>query len=504
MKRKIVPITLASLLLGLLFDLLFYGKIPGISVFIYSLILLGCTFYLSTLFKSSLPQEVYGLMVPILFFSFMIFVRANPFIVVMNIFLVLYLLFLSLRLAWRPDKKLRDYKVIQYLQRTATVPLRTIGEFFITFRRAFETRGTVPKSSSRMSVVRGIFISLPILFILFLLLSSADAVFKQFADSIFDISLSGETIFRWGLIALLSCLYIGAYGRMFIQTMSSEPRTKDETQSFGLGSIESSIVLGSVSFLFFIFVIVQFAYFFGGANHFAATGYTYAEYARKGFFELIAVAFISLILIWMVKTFFRPQKGKRADTLQKSLSAVLVAEVMIIMLSAHIRLNLYEQAYGFTSMRLLSHMFIGWLAVALLLALGYVVTKEKESQFAFQIFASILIFFALFNLVNPDAFIARQNINRYGATGRLDVYYLSNLSVDASPQIASLLKHPDPAVQNAAANILYRQEKAVDSEGIHWQSANLAKWRANKIFANNLVQIEMGKNFNDYSSFEPK
>lgn len=261
------------------------------------------------------------------------------------------------------------------------------------------------------------------------------------------------------------------------------------------------MILGSVAVLFFVFVAVQLTYFFGGADHIASTGYTYAQYARKGFFELITVAAISLLLIWTVKRRTAHQNPQQT-TLFKWLSGTLIVEVMVIMLSAHRRLNLYEEAYGFTTLRLLSHLFILWLAVAFILLIWHIVREEKESQFAFRAFISVLAFFALVNLINPDAFIARQNINRFNNTGKLDLYYLRNLSEDATPTISELLGHQNNTLQKDAAAILYHQEQTTKNHSTHWQSANLARQRANRILNGKAAQIEAGKSYDfDYQEF---
>ena len=60
----------------------------------------------------------------------------------------------------------------------------------------------------------------------------------------------------------------------------------------------SGVVLAAVDLLFLAFVAVQFRYLFGGTELVReVTGLSYAEYARRGFFELVAVAALSLPLL---------------------------------------------------------------------------------------------------------------------------------------------------------------------------------------------------------------
>ena len=51
------------------------------------------------------------------------------------------------------------------------------------------------------------------------------------------------------------------------------------------------VVLGLLDLLFLAFVAVQVGYFFGGSAHVhGITGLTFSEYARHGFWELLAAA----------------------------------------------------------------------------------------------------------------------------------------------------------------------------------------------------------------------
>lgn len=499
MKRKIVPITLVSLLLGLAFDFLFYGKIPGISAFIFSSLILACTFYLAKRFKARLNKSIFWLSPMIIFFSLMIAIRSSPFLVFVNIILIMYLLLMVARLALQPNSNLGQYKVKQYLDFIVPLPIRFVLEFIQTLMRAMSNRNNAQKSSYG-PILRGFLLSLPFLVIFLLLFSSADLVFAKYVGSIFDLSIAGETIFRWGLIGFVASLFVGAYALIFIHASMPASSSTLDKKGNGLGTTESSIILGSVGLLFFVFVLVQLTYLFGGSDQITSTGYTYAQYARKGFFELIAVAVLSFLLIWAIKSSTGYRDLKEALVL-KWLSGVLVIEVVIIMLSAHMRLNLYEQAYGFTTLRLLSHIFIVWLAAAFALLLTYIIREGSESKFALRMFMSIILFFALINIINPDAFIARQNIKRFNNTGKLDINYLGSLSEDATPAISGLLNHPNDKLQKNIANLLYYQKLTRQNRINHWQSANLARQQANRIFQDKTIQLEAGKSYYDYSEF---
>ncbi len=491
---KALTITLGSLFLGLVFNWFFYNTLLGISVFIYTALILGGTLFLAWKFRQPLNKTVYWLAPIALFFSLMVYVRANSFLTFINVVLIIYLLLLIARLAGHPTAKLRYFEVPQYLSLAGSMPMRIITEFFRQAKNVVSNRSVIQSKSAYVPIVRGLLLSLPVLFVFLLLFSSADAVFRQYTSSLFAFDVNPETVFRLGLVGFVASLFSGAYALIFMPTSLPSTHDAKSKSTFELGATEALIMLGSVSLLFFAFVAVQLTYLFGGAEQISTTGYTYAEYARKGFFELIAVAAIALLLIWAIKRVTNFSVQVRAKQF-KWLSAILVVEVMLIMASAHMRLSLYEDAYGFTMLRLVSHVFILWLAVAFVLLLVNIIREMNENQFAYHLFASAICFFAIFNLINPDAFIARQNIDRFNDTGKLDFYYLRTLSDDAVPEVATLLDHPDETIQKSAASVLHQQKYAANDKPTPWQSANIGRYRSDKIFRDKSGQIEAGKEY---------
>ena len=121
-------------------------------------------------------------------------------------------------------------------------------------------------------------------------------------------------------------------------------------------------MLGSVVILFAAFVAIQFQYFFGGQANIHIEGYTYAEYARKGFGELVAVAFFSLLLLLGLGAITRRDTESQRKTFS-SLGVGLVGLVLVMLISAFQRLALYESAYGFSRLRAYTHVFMIWLAL---------------------------------------------------------------------------------------------------------------------------------------------
>lgn len=497
MKRKILPIVLASLTLGLVFDYLFYGaNLIGISFFLFTALALGATLYLHTYFRKFISKYILILAAPILLFAAMTFVRANGFLTFLNIIMVMYLFAMLIQLAFRPHSRLEKYEIQDYVRHILSLPFAIAREViaFVPLLLSYR-RDTEQHRHTVTPVVRGLLLSLPFLFIFLLLFSSADLVFNRYIGLLLDFHISSKLINHTLLIGFITSLFIGVYSLIFTHTPAEEVQVESTRhKKVLLGTIEFSIILGSISFLFAIFVLIQITYLFGGQQNIATAGFTYAEYARKGFFELIAVALLSFALIMGLNnsTLRRTLKEK---VLFMWLSSLLIVQVMVIMLSAHKRLTLYEQAYGFTSLRLYSHVFIGWLAVLFVLLLVHIIREEREYQLAFRVFLSVIAGLIFLNFLNPDAFIARKNIQRFNETGKIDIPYLRNLSEDAAPAISTLLGNTNERLSSAVAHELYVKRAIFERQPDDWRSFNIARQRSQTILEKNAQRLEASKNY---------
>src|SRR5688572_25842895 len=186
-----------------------------------------------------------------------------------------------------------------------------------------------------------------------------------------------------------------------------------------LGIVELGVVLGLLNVLFLAFVLVQFRYLFGGAElvQVSAT-LTYAEYARRGFFELVAVAAlllpIMLLLDWGARL-----NTPRETTIYRALSGLLVLLLFVVIVSALQRMRLYTQEYGLTELRLYTTAFMLWITAGAIWYLATVLRDHRE-RFLFGSLVAGLVVAAGLNLLNPDDLIVRTNAARGDAPARFD------------------------------------------------------------------------------------
>lgn len=231
--------------------------------------------------------------------------------------------------------------------------------------------------------------------------------------------------------------------------------------------VEWMLPLAVLNALFGLFVAVQFAVFFGGRNHLIATpGLTAAEHARSGFFQLLTVCLLTLAIIAAAVRWVPPAERLGLRLLLGSLCAL----TGVVLVSAWLRLRHYEEAFGYTRLRLVvtaAMVVIGCVLVLLLVAGALWRVRWLPRAVLVVLVAAV---FAL-NAINADAFIARRNIDRAAAGAELDRFYLGGLSADAAHELTRL---PEPTRSCALAAMRERLDRLESG----WRGANLARARA--------------------------
>lgn len=489
-----------SLILGLLFDYFFFGKIPGLAFPLYVVLMVLGLFFLAWVFKKKIDREVYWLLLPLFFFSVMVFVRSSVLLTVLNIVASLLLLLMITEVF--VGKRVRNFLVGDYIK-IFFQPFKFILPLFQTLFNFFSLRGVIKNQKVSSQVVRGILMAVPVLLVFLLLFSSADLIFHKYVLDLLSFNIEDRTVCRLIFVLIVTGVCVGAYTYLF-QEKENQNGESLKGKNYNLGHVENSILLGSVNVLFFIFIFIQLTYLFGGEGNISAQGFTYAEYARRGFFELIAVAIISLLLLLVVEKCIAKKEMDHALGF-KILSTILVVQVVLIMISAFARLMLYEEAYGFTTLRLYSHAFIILLAAVFCLLLYKIYKDKRENAFAFRVFILIILFLAVMNFLNPDSFIARRNLERFVVSGKLDFHYLRyHLSDDAMSEIITALDMPDEAIidtdrlssrENFVRHLYWRVQRGDSPYFSKWQSLNISRLRANKILNSRIHELEQYKNY---------
>jgi len=358
----------------------------------------------------------------------------------------------------------------------AIAPLTALRTAAIqAMRRGMEATNLIRSTRAR-AWVRGLALTLPVLIGFALLLAGADPVFAGWRDAVGDLVASWEFVPRVVFFVALLVVVLGAYGYASIESGSS-PTMEGKAPDRWLGSTERLMLLAGVAALFWLFLAVQLGYLFGNLPRIAASGVTFAEYARRGFGELSIVASASALLI-VVSERYGNDDGR--ERILRCFTFAVIAAVLLLLGSAFRRVWLYEAAYGFTTARLYAQVYMCAVAAGLVMLLLEVARDFDAGRLFRRAAAAATILFIALIYWNHEAWIARRNMDRFAGTGKLDIVYLARgLSPDAIPAIAERLPSlPEPVRSELRRAVRERYAAQKDRRQRAWFEWNLASSRA--------------------------
>lgn len=313
-----------------------------------------------------------------------------------------------------------------------------VGAPPLLFRDAALGSHIQASAAARWPALRAALLTVPIVIVFTGLLSRADPVFGSvFELPDIDIGNLVSHVLVAGAFAWVSA------GWMRGALLGTAKRSSlPEQLPFRLGIVEITTSLGALVAIFAVFVGLQLRWLFGGADVvLATTGLSLAEYARRGFFELVTVAALVLPLIL----------GTRAAIVDdaslgrhRQLSLSLLVLLGAIMASAMLRMRLYVMHFGLTTDRLYASVFMIWLALVFV-SMALTVLRGWPRPFAtMTVVSGFATLFAL-NAANPEAIVARVNLSRSAVPRAVDYAYLARLSGDAARVVAEALATADPS-----------------------------------------------------------
>ena len=304
----------------------------------------------------------------------------------------------------------------------------------------------------------GLILGLPASILALALFSSADRVFSDLVknsfqsldrlDGLFLIQLFGAAI---GALGLFSCMYSACEGAYL----------EKEDRKRSVPSATATVILSMLCAVYALFAYIQFRYLFFGDAH----SVNYAEYARSGFFQLVALAVLTVFLIMFFLSLESPGKAVR------SLCALLAALTLIVDFSAFFRMKLYIGAYGLSILRLVTLWGMGMIFCALLACAFKCVLPQ--TRICPTLTAIALCTWLGLNWMNPDRLVARYQVNAYnkGELTSLDVEYLASLSPDVLPALKGI---QDPILREKAAARTEKTLKAAYPGFYDWSLSWLA------------------------------
>jgi hypothetical protein len=460
-------IVLAALAIGIVAEVVLLDAAPGVNIPLLVAMFLGAAWMLRRRDRAPDPLDAW-LPLAALFLAALVAVRADPFVAFLDM----------AGAAAFSGASVAAFSGLAVTRRSASVVM-AVGAWVLesalagsvrVLRLARPIRGDGPRRPPRWfgPVGRGLALAIPLVMVFAVLFASADPIFRRGMDELlgFDISLGdlpGRILFVVGVAWLVGgLLTVAASGLPAMEGASlgaaatSTPLVRERL----LGVTEAIIVLGAVVLVFGLFVALQLAYLFGGQDTLSAAGLTYSDYARRGYFELVAAA--GLAGGTLVALDYHVMRRPR---LYLALTVGLVGLTIVVLASAALRLQLYQDAYGWTELRVYVAVSIVAMAVTLITLAALLATDRVRWIGHAMVVVGLASLVAL-NVIAPAALVAEHNVARLigpdavppDAYDDLDIDYLEVLPDDAIPAlVAALPALPEADARRLRADLIDRR-----------------------------------------------
>lgn len=325
----------------------------------------------------------------------------------------------------------RTFGPMSFVSHLFGLLFKSIGNIPLPFRHliVYHKPKKINKSKA-IQVVQGIVLGIIFLCIVIPLLSSSDLIFANIMGKILP-NLYVPFIDEW--ISYIILTMIGSflfYG--LLCTVSEKAKSFENKEKERLEPISTLIMTWFVTVVYVLFCLIQVIYLIGGNFFELPGGITYAVYARRGFFQLVAVVTLNLILVLL-----SVNKVKEHKYLDLSLN-IISGCTFIMIASATYRMILYVHAYHFTFLRILVLWFLVVLTICMMGNVYYI--NHKNFSIYRYIFLTSLFCYVIFAFIKPDFIVAKYNINHMSQIEIEDLNYLMGLSSDVAPAIAEIKK----------------------------------------------------------------
>ena len=325
-------------------------------------------------------------------------------------------------------------------------------------------------------VALGVALAAPVLVVFAALFASADQVFSNVLTNVF--AFDAETVILHTFFIAFWAFLVAGYLRWSflgqpLHAFTPKPRTVSSV-------VPLATALGLLNALFLMFVVVQLRYFFGGAALVEQTsGLTYAEYARRGFFELMTASGLVLPILLGAEALVHRAAAPQVRVFRQ-LAGLLLGLLAVIMASALQRMRLYVSAYGLSTDRLYATAFM-ILLLGVFAWFVWTVLRGQRERFVFGSLMQGLAVLAGLHLLNPDAFIVKTNLNRPAAERPFDAKYALTLGGDAVPALVDAMPRLSAEDRCVVVHgLLARWDKAEAD----WRTWNWSRARARSLVRN--------------------
>lgn len=419
--------------------ILFYGHSLGVSVILFIAPLL--TFIYMFLKNNKKINNKNGLlvMIPMILLSLTYLIFDNDTFSILNCLVITVLFGVLYVFVINPVNKISE--LIDQAVALLIVPLSYIGKFYRVATSKIASK--IKLSDKSKKILKSCLIVLPIVIIVIALLSSADMIFGDLFDKIFgriidfivDVVLDD---FIGRLITFIIIFFLIGVSMMYI--LFEYPKKKEEKkikENKIKDVLTFKILVSVLNIIYVIFDIIQIKSLM---LHSVASNINYAEYARQGFFELMVVSIINIAVILISKK-YESKDNKKEYKFINIMNVVMVFLTIIIIISSFMRMNLYEAAYGYTTLRLLVYITLMTETVLMIPTIMYILNSNINIFKCYLVI--IMSSYIIANFINIDYIVARRNVNRYYMNEKIDFDYLRNYGYDNIPILIELYNRTD-------------------------------------------------------------
>jgi len=499
----------SSLILSILHSILFYEKRLGVSVILF--VITAIFIFIQILEKQGKVKnkKAYILAIPIILLSSTYFIFNNIFFSTINILAISFLFAIMLIIALLEEQKLSKmvgkiffmvFGPFDYIEKAVKIIIRNL----FNIKNEDDKDKNMQKRRIIKQILIGAVIAIPILIIVISLLTSADIIFENTLSNISYFIISNinmeaivTLILRIAIIIILF-IYLVAFILNLIKKESLFNEKEETIQNeikdnkINIEGITLNTILTLLNVVYLIFTFTQSIYLIEQITRSGALNY--AEYARTGFFQLMAVSAINFAIIF-ITNLNKKEVSKANKKYTMVMNILLAIFTIIILISSMVRMNLYEQKYGYTFLRLMVYFVQITELILIIPTIAYIINKKVKIIKSYMII--LICAYIVINFLNIDKIIARKNIDRYFNSQELeeiDYQYLQeNLSVDAISEMIRLLNAKDDIIRKSMNNYFYELKEKIEEQKVNWQEFNILEEKAKE----EIKKLEIKEEYNN-------
>lgn len=427
-----MKILIGALFLSLWQSLLFWKQDLGISVLLFTIPIIWIT---TKLLKGNIKNKKALLIsIPIIVLSSTYFIFDNLTFYLINIVLIpiLYLIMVIWAIS---DFQIKSiiYKIILMIFE----PLNYIGDVIRAVLKEFnpkEKDEQIGEKKEKNNIFKAVCFTGTIALIVIGLLCSADNEFAKIFSTIFkDINIFNVSELTGRIIIIIIAFFY--FAGFFMNMLNEENGLKEFEEEEKIEKKESytiRMMLTVLNVVYLVFCFTQIKVLFTEQN------IKYSEFARKGFFQLMIVSLINIVMILKANN-KNLKETEKQEKYKKTMCIVMVIFTLIIIISAFARMTLYQQNYGYTRLRILVDYTLITEIILLIPTIIYILKNKIDLIKTY--FVIIITMYCLVNFINIDKIIMKNNFNRYKETGYIDLNYL--MEMNNSDLIEQLLELKD-------------------------------------------------------------